>query len=211
MTLGDHVYRRKRNHPDPGNVGQHRPAGQLAARRPGQVVSPSVKPRPERSGGRHNSLLGRLYMNTPTRTAHLPPSIGVLATIPAERHQDRRRRNARRSHQRESGNGLALERPRQRACSGRTRTCPTADERVSCPAGSAYVTDLGMTGPYDSVLGRTIVIAFSAGDDDRAYQTRSTSPRTMSRLCGVRGDRGIDDRSGRPRSNCISFNGTSES
>jgi len=29
----------------------------------------------------------------------------------------------------------------------------TADERV-LPAGTAYITDLGMTGPYDSVLGR---------------------------------------------------------
>jgi calcineurin-like phosphoesterase len=30
---------------------------------------------------------------------------------------------------------------------------PTADERV-LDGGTAYVTDLGMTGPYDSVLGR---------------------------------------------------------
>jgi metallophosphoesterase (TIGR00282 family) len=31
----------------------------------------------------------------------------------------------------------------------------TADERV-LPAGTAYITDLGMTGPFDSVLGRRI-------------------------------------------------------
>ena len=31
---------------------------------------------------------------------------------------------------------------------------PTADERV-LPKGTAYLTDLGMTGPYDSVLGRS--------------------------------------------------------
>lgn len=31
---------------------------------------------------------------------------------------------------------------------------PTADERV-LPKGTAYITDLGMTGPYDSVLGRS--------------------------------------------------------
>jgi hypothetical protein len=30
---------------------------------------------------------------------------------------------------------------------------PTADERV-LPRGTAYITDLGMTGPYESVLGR---------------------------------------------------------
>jgi len=29
---------------------------------------------------------------------------------------------------------------------------PTADERV-LPEGTAYITDLGMTGPYDSVIG----------------------------------------------------------
>ena len=30
---------------------------------------------------------------------------------------------------------------------------PTADERV-LPGGTAYITDIGMTGPYDSVIGR---------------------------------------------------------
>jgi len=30
---------------------------------------------------------------------------------------------------------------------------PTADEQI-LPAGTAYITDVGMTGPYDSVLGR---------------------------------------------------------
>jgi len=30
---------------------------------------------------------------------------------------------------------------------------PTADARI-LPGGSAYITDLGMCGPYDSVLGR---------------------------------------------------------
>ena len=29
---------------------------------------------------------------------------------------------------------------------------PTADERV-LPKGTAYITDVGMTGPYDSVIG----------------------------------------------------------
>ena len=29
---------------------------------------------------------------------------------------------------------------------------PTADQRI-LPAGTAYVTDIGMTGPYDSVIG----------------------------------------------------------
>lgn len=39
---------------------------------------------------------------------------------------------------------------------------PTADERV-LPAGTAYITDVGMTGPYDSVIGiekRTVIEKF---------------------------------------------------
>ncbi|MEI8175436.1 MAG: YmdB family metallophosphoesterase, partial [Candidatus Omnitrophota bacterium] len=32
---------------------------------------------------------------------------------------------------------------------------PTADERI-LPKGTAYISDLGMTGPYESVIGRRI-------------------------------------------------------
>ena len=37
---------------------------------------------------------------------------------------------------------------------------PTADERV-LPGGTAYITDVGMTGPYDSVIGvqKELIIA----------------------------------------------------
>ncbi len=39
-----------------------------------------------------------------------------------------------------------------RPSSARTRTSQTADERV-LPQGTAYITDVGMTGPHDSVIG----------------------------------------------------------
>ncbi len=45
----------------------------------------------------------------------------------------------------------------------------TADERV-LPKGSAYITDLGMTGPYDSVIGRAI------GPVLRKFTTNMPSP-----------------------------------
>jgi len=32
---------------------------------------------------------------------------------------------------------------------------PTADEQIF-PGGTAYISDVGMTGPYDSILGRKI-------------------------------------------------------
>jgi 2',3'-cyclic-nucleotide 2'-phosphodiesterase len=58
----------------------------------------------------------------------------------------------------------------------------TADERV-LPKGTAYITDLGMTGPYDSVLGR---------DKDRVVRTLVTGmplPYDVAagdpRLCGA--------------------------
>ena len=68
---------------------------------------------------------------------------------------------------------------------------PTADARV-LPRGTAYVTDLGMTGPYDSVLGR---------DKDRVIQSLVTGmphPYDMAhddvRLCGVIIDTNADGR-----------------
>jgi calcineurin-like phosphoesterase len=59
---------------------------------------------------------------------------------------------------------------------------PTADAKI-LPGGTAYMTDLGMTGPYDSVLGRkkerviqfmttAMPVAFDVAEED-------------VRLCGV--------------------------
>ncbi len=59
---------------------------------------------------------------------------------------------------------------------------PTADERV-LPQGTAYISDLGMTGPYDSVLGRDkhrvisamvsgVPCSFDVAEDD-------------ARMCGI--------------------------
>ena len=48
--------------------------------------------------------------------------------------------------------GLAPRRPRRRPWSGTHTHVQTADERV-LPKGTAYITDVGMTGPHDSVIG----------------------------------------------------------
>jgi len=48
------------------------------------------------------------------------------------------------------------------ACIGTHTHIPTADERI-LPNGTAYITDVGMTGPYDSVIGvekETIINTF---------------------------------------------------
>ena len=69
---------------------------------------------------------------------------------------------------------------------------PTADAKI-LPGGSAYITDLGMCGPYDSVLGRR---------KDRVLHDMTTnmpSPFDVAtgdvRMCGVVAE--IDEETGR--------------
>ena len=69
---------------------------------------------------------------------------------------------------------------------------PTADEQI-LPGGTAYITDVGMTGPYDSILGRRV---------DRVTETTISFVPTFfdvalgdPRLCGVKLE--VDPASGR--------------
>jgi hypothetical protein len=58
----------------------------------------------------------------------------------------------------------------------------TADERV-LPAGTAYITDVGMTGPYDSVIGiekRVVIEKFL-----NQLPARFEVAKEDVRLCGV--------------------------
>lgn len=59
---------------------------------------------------------------------------------------------------------------------------PTADERV-LPGGTAYITDVGMTGPYDSVLGRdkNLVLSSMISAVPQRFDVASGD----SRMCGV--------------------------
>lgn len=72
---------------------------------------------------------------------------------------------------------------------------PTADERV-LPKGTAYVTDLGMTGPFDSVIGvdkEVILRKFLNG-----MPARFETARGDVRLCAVVVE--LDESNGRARS-----------
>lgn len=69
---------------------------------------------------------------------------------------------------------------------------PTADERI-LPGGTAYITDLGMTGPYDSVIGIDKSLAlkkFLTG-----MPVRFTTAKRDPRMCGVILE--VDETSGR--------------
>ena len=72
---------------------------------------------------------------------------------------------------------------------------PTADEKI-LPKGTAFISDVGMTGPYDSVIGNTV--------DDVLRRFLTSLPTRLEvaegdvRLCGAVLD--IDESSGRARS-----------
>lgn len=72
---------------------------------------------------------------------------------------------------------------------------PTADERV-LPGGTAYITDVGMTGPYDSVIGvkKELVVAKFLNNMPTRFEAASGDVR----LCAVVVD--CDETSGRSRS-----------
>jgi len=71
----------------------------------------------------------------------------------------------------------------------------TADDRV-LPHGTAYITDVGMTGPFDSVIGMEKKGALARFLDNRPR--RLSSAKGDARLCGVVLE--IDPETGRARS-----------
>jgi hypothetical protein len=71
---------------------------------------------------------------------------------------------------------------------------PTCDQRI-LPKGTAYITDLGMTGPYDSVIGvekDLILQRFTTGMPSR-FETAKGDPRFAAAVIDV------DEESGRAR------------
>jgi metallophosphoesterase (TIGR00282 family) len=63
---------------------------------------------------------------------------------------------------------------------------PTCDHRV-LPKGTAFVTDLGMTGPYDSVIGvekDTVIYRFTTGMPNR-FETAKADPRFAAAVISV--------------------------
>ena len=148
ITLGDHLYRRKDIIPvmEDSNV-MVRPAN-LPTQAPGREIAFYETP-----GGVRVaivSLLGRLFMKLP---ANCPFAAAdrVLRAIPqdvrivvVDMHAE--------ATSEKVAMGWHLD-GRVSLMFGTHTHVPTADERV-LPKGTAYITDLGMTGPYASVLGR---------------------------------------------------------
>lgn len=202
ITLGDHVYRRRDIIPileTSDNIV--RPAN-LPVVAPGKSFAICET----QSGHRVAvmTVLGRLFMKTPSDCpfaavdrvlALLPKDVKIVVVeIHAEVTSEK------------VAMGWHLN-GRVSVVFGTHTHIPTADERV-LSEGTAYVTDLGMTGPYDSVLGR---------DRDRVLRAMMTgvpNPFDVAtddpRLCGVLVT--VESTTGRATAiERISFNGTSES
>ncbi len=185
-TLGDHVYKRRET---------------LALlESTDRVLRPANLP-PEATGseitivearnGAHVavfSVLGRTYMNIRSDCpfhaadrllAQIPTGVRVVVDIHAETTSEK------------IAMGWYLD-GRVIAVVGTHTHVQTADERV-LPGGTAYITDLGMTGPYDSVLGRDkhAVVQSLVTGVPRPYSVASED----SRLCGVIIE--VDDTTGR--------------
>ncbi len=148
VTLGDHVYRKLEIVPTlqsseriirPANLSVH------AAGKGATVVT-------TQSGVQVGvfALIGRIFMNMPANDP-FDAADQVLSRFP---------RSARvivcDMHAEASSEKIAMGHHLDGRCSfvfGTHTHVPTADARVLA-GGSAYISDVGMTGPYDSVLGR---------------------------------------------------------
>ncbi len=190
QTLGDHAFKRGDIFPvlqkserliRPANMPSHAPGRGATVFVTEKGPSIAVM-----------TVLGRLYMKPPTDCPYaavdrwlsaLPPNVRIVVV---EIHGEVTAEKV--------AMGWHLD-GRASIVFGTHTHIPTADERV-LPNGTAYITDLGMTGPYDSVLGRR---------KDRVVSTLLTGiPSAFEvatgdvRLCGILVR--IDAESGRAQS-----------
>jgi len=177
VTLGDHAFRKGEILPAlAGREDVIRPAN-LPAGSPGRGV---MTLRAADGRAVHVvTVLGRLYMTGPQADDPFATVDRVIGELPAgepvvvEVHAE--------ATSEKVGMGHYLD-GRAALVAGTHTHIPTADARV-LPGGTGYITDLGMTGPYDSVLGRR---------KDRVLQFMTTAlPAQFDvaegdvRLCGV--------------------------
>ena len=148
ITLGDHVYRRKDIIPVLEKSDRMVRPANLPAGAPGRECAVFITPRGPKVAV--ISLLGRMFMKTMANCpfaaadrvlAALPRDVKIIAVdMHAEVTSEK------------IAMGWHLD-GRVSVVFGTHTHIPTADERI-LPKGTAYITDVGMTGPYDSVLGR---------------------------------------------------------
>lgn len=177
ITLGDHAYRRQDIIPVLESAGTVARPANFPVTSPGKgfaVCETKAGPKVAVI-----ALLGRLFMKPPTDCpfraverviAQLPPEVKIVVV---DFHAEATSEKAAMGWHLDGKVSLVF---------GTHTHVPTADEQI-LPEGTAFITDLGMTGPYDSVLGRR---------KDRVIRSLLTnlhSPFDVAtgdpRLCGV--------------------------
>lgn len=159
MTLGDHIYKRLDIVPTLENSDRVVKPANLAPEAAGSEFAVVASRRGPKVA--IVSLLGRTYMNMKADCPYHAAD-RVLGQIPRDVKLivvD--------MHAETTSEKVALGwylNGRVTAVVGTHTHIPTADERI-LPGGTAYITDLGMTGPYNSVLGR---------DKDRVIKSQVT-------------------------------------
>jgi hypothetical protein len=149
ITLGDHLYRRREIIPILETSDRIVRPANLPAVAPGKTFV--VR---ETAGGHRVaviSIMGRLFMKMPT-SCPFATLDAALAALPRDVRIIVVDMHAEATSEKVSLGWHAD--GRVSVLFGTHTHVPTADERV-LPKGTAYITDVGMTGPYDSVLGRT--------------------------------------------------------
>ena len=188
VTLGDHVYKKLDIAPTlqsserivrPANLSQH------AAGRPYTVVTTNAG-----VPVAVFAVLGRIFMNQLPADDPFAAADRVLLQVP--RHV---RVCVCDMHAEASSEKVAMGHWLDGRCSvvfGTHTHIPTADAKI-LPGGSAYISDVGMCGPYDSVLGRRKerVLKFMTTNMPQSFDVATGDVR----LCGVLAE--IDPETGR--------------
>ncbi|HLJ98137.1 MAG TPA: TIGR00282 family metallophosphoesterase, partial [Gemmataceae bacterium] len=185
VTLGDHVYRRKEIIPTletdehicrPANLPPGAPGRDFAltTTRDGKVVAAF-------------SLLGRTYMrpaDCPYRAADrvLGELNGRVCCVIVDIHAEATADKYLMAHHL---------RGRVAAVLGTHTHVPTADEQV-LPGGTAFISDVGMTGPYESILGRRIdrVLSTAFTFVPSAFDVATGDPRMAGAVVEIDADTG---------------------
>jgi len=150
ITLGDHIYRRREIQPilvSESNIVKPANYPESAPGKPYMLLELATAPAPIAVV----SLMGRVFMrpvDCPFAAidrvlSQLPPEVKIiLVDFHAEATSDKQLM------------GRYLD-GRVTAVLGTHTHVPTADETI-LPGGTAFQCDVGMTGPYDSILGRRV-------------------------------------------------------
>lgn len=178
VTLGDHVYKRLDIVPILQTSERIIRPANLAAAAAGRTFTVV-----QTNSGHHVAiftLLGRIFMNQLPSDDPFATADRILKQIP-----DNVRIRIGEIHAEASSEKIAMGHWLDGRCSfifGTHTHVPTADAKILA-GGSAFISDLGMTGPYDSVLGRR---------KDRVLKYMTTSmPQAFDvatgdvRLCGA--------------------------